>query len=162
MSVLCINNTEIILSIDIWAHIAKFFTKFNDGKTLLSVCRNSRLGLLRCYPFWAKMCPKHLATFNMMPMQKPGDFGGYCMYILGELRRKRLKWMVMLTRKRIEKIESNIRAHQIALWSQQDNIKKQTRQYEEAQENHFDIRKTMKVTKAMAQKALKGCKRRRR
>lgn len=149
-------------SIDIWTHVSIFFTKFNDGKTLLSLCRNARLGLLRCYPFWAKMCPKQLATFNTMSIQKPGDLGGYCMYVLGELRRKRLKWMAMLSRKRIERIETIIQRNRGKLAYEQEKLEIQTQKYEEAQENHFDIRKTMKVTKAMAQKALKGCKRKRR
>ena len=84
------------------------------------------------------------------------------MYVLGELRRKRLKWMAMLSRKRIERIETIIQRNRGKLAYEQEKLEIQTQKYEEAQENHFDIRKTMKVTKAMAQKALKGCKRKRR
>jgi hypothetical protein len=151
-----------MLSVDIWAHISVFFDYFYHGQTLLSVCRNSRLGLLRCYPFWAKMFPRHLATFRSMPIQKPGDLGGYCMYILGELRRKRLKWKKSISLRRIEKIQAVIASNQRMLENEKDNYANLITKYEEIEDNHFDIRKTMKVTKALAQKALKGCKRRRR
>lgn len=64
-------------SIDIWCHIATFVNYFNlNGKTLLWLCHNSRLGILRCYPFWAREFPD----------------GSYCMFVMIERRKKELNF----------------------------------------------------------------------
>lgn len=145
-------------SIDIWCHIASFLKQFNpNGKTLLWLCHNSRLGILRCYPFWAREFPDFVTPFLQLRTEKLEHFGSYCMFIMIEKKKKELNFSRSVAKRRIVNLTSKIQGLQHNLKTEQKRVKKRDRLIDEMG-NHFDLNTVMKLSSIEIKKTMKQIK----
>ncbi len=140
-------------SIDIWTSVAKFFTYWVHGKSLLWLCHNSRVGILNCYPFWTKVFPRLVPVFLDVRTQKKEHLGPFCMYIKGEMFRNKIRRENMFAMKRMQTIKERIKEQKRLLKNEED--------HHEANEdvlkfeNVFNIHSRMKLNTGEVKKIMK-------